>query len=294
MKTLMQAYPIQTLPKKDWPPMLLEIPEPPVTVTYRGTLPDFSDRNHKFLSVVGSRKCTTYGKQVCEELVYGLKGYPITIISGMALGIDSIAHETALKAGLHCMVVPGSGLEDRVLYPSSNRSLAKRILEAGGCLFSEFPTDFVATLWGFPRRNRIMVGLSHAVLLVEATEKSGTLITARLTAEYNRDLLAVPGSIFSHTSKGVHQFLKLGATPVTCVDDILQSLGLENTRKKPATQSLLTSIQEEEVLDALTEPLTRDALAHRVSLSFIEFSTVLSNLELEGVLQIKGGVVHKK
>lgn len=289
-------YPIQTLAKKDFPPMLLEIPEPPSEVTYRGTLPNFSDPAHKFLSVVGSRKCTTYGRQACEELVYGLKGYPITIISGMALGIDSIAHETALKAGLHCMVVPGSGIEDRVLYPSSNRGLAKRILEAGGCLFSEFPTDFVATLWGFPRRNRIMVGLSHAVLLVEATEKSGTLITARLTAEYNRDLLAVPGSIFSHTSKGVHQFMKLGATPVTCSEDILNALQLEvrSKKKESVTGNLFASIQEQEVLDALTEPLTRDELARRVSLSFAEYAVVLSNLELSGAIQVKGGVVTKK
>jgi DNA processing protein len=287
-------YPIQTLSKKDLPQRLLEIPEPPNKVTYRGTLPDFKNEDLKFLSVVGSRKCTSYGRQACEELVHGLKGYPVCIVSGLALGIDSIAHETALKASLQCLVVPGSGIEDKVLYPASNHNLARRILDAGGCIFSEFPTDFVATLWGFPRRNRIMVGLSHAVLLIEATEKSGTLITARLTAEYNRDLLAVPGSIFSNTSKGVHQFLKLGATPVTSSEDVLLALGLESRKKKPSTESLLASLQELEILEALTEAVPREELARRVSLSFIEFSTTLSQLELSGLISIKGGVVYKK
>lgn len=287
-------HPLLVLPKKDWPKRLLEIPEPPSELTYRGTLPDFKGKDLKFLSIVGSRKCTSYGKQVCEELVAGLKGYPIVVVSGLALGIDSIAHEAALKARLQCLVVPGSGLDDRVLYPASNHNLAKRILDAGGCMVSEFSHDFKATLWGFPRRNRIMVGLSHAVLLVEATQKSGTLITARLTAEYNRDLLAVPGSIFSNTSKGVHQFLKLGAAPVTCTEDILDALNLENKNKKPETQSLFVSLAEQEILDALTEPLSRDVLAARVSLSFAELTSTLSQLELAGSLVNKGGVVYKK
>jgi DNA processing protein len=143
-----------------------------------------------------------------------LAGYPIGIVSGLALGIDAFAHEAALRAGLYTLAVPGSGLGDQVLYPASNRRLADRIVDGGGGLLSELSPDTRAALWTFPQRNRLMAGMCAATLLIEAGEKSGTLITARMAVDYNRELLVVPGSIFSPTSRGCHQFLKLGATPV--------------------------------------------------------------------------------
>jgi DNA processing protein len=138
-----------------------------------------------------------------------------------------------------------------------------------------------------------MVGLSHAVLLIEASERSGTLITARLTCEYNRELLAVPGSIFSHTSTGVHQFIKLGATPVTCAEDIVLALGIENAKEQSKTESMFVGMQEQEVLDALTEPLSRDELARRVTLNFTEYAAILSSLELASLVTVKSGRVSK-
>jgi DNA processing protein len=188
--------------------LLHEIPEPPLQLWYQGQLPP---ANLKLLAVVGSRKYTTYGKQVVEHLINGLAGYPVGIVSGLALGIDGIAHEMALKNNLYTLAVPGSGLDKKVLYPQKHKNLAERIVMGGGGLMSELSPMSAAALWTFPKRNRIMAGLCHATILIEAGEKSGTLITARMTVDYNRELLAVPGSIFSKNSYGTHQFLKTRA-----------------------------------------------------------------------------------
>ncbi|MEM9337057.1 MAG: DNA-processing protein DprA, partial [Patescibacteria group bacterium] len=218
------SFPIKELPSAEFPPLLREIPQPPKSLNYRGSLPSPEIR---LLSIVGSRKYTTYGKEVVDHLVGGLKGYPVGIVSGLALGIDSLAHEAALKNDLYTLAIPGGGLDDTALYPPSHKRLAHRILEAGGGLLSEFEPTFKATKWSFPQRNRLVAGVSHATLLIEAAEKSGTLITAKLATDYNRELLVVPGSIFSQTSKGTHQFMKLGATPVTSPEDILDILQIE-------------------------------------------------------------------
>lgn len=160
----------------------------------------------KWLSVVGSRSCTDYGRQCVRQLISGLRGQNIIIVSGLAYGIDAEAHKAALDAGLTTVSVPGSGLDWKVLYPKANQGLAKQILAASGALLSEFEPMQEARDYTFPQRNRVMVGLSHAVVVIEAKERSGSLITARLTTEYNRELLVVPGSIFSLESKGTHQF----------------------------------------------------------------------------------------
>jgi len=215
------SFPIRTI---ECLPLLKEIPDPPETVYVRGKLPD---ADTTYLSVVGSRNCTPYGMKVVDNLISSLSGHNICIVSGLALGIDACAHRVALEAGLHTIAVPGSGIDDSVLYPKTNQGLAKEILESGGALLSEFEPTFRATKWSFPKRNRIMAGMSHAVLLIEAAEKSGTLITARMAADYNRDVLVVPGDIFSPQSHGTHQFLKLGAIPVTSAEDILDALSFD-------------------------------------------------------------------
>src|SRR3989344_2642579 len=177
-----------------FPRRLREIPDPTEKIYLKGTLPS---EDHKWLCVVGSRKYSSYGKEVCEKLIEGLRGYPVVIVSGLALGMDAIAHRAALSAKLHCVAVPGSGLDPSVLYPATNRRLADEILKAGGVLLSEFEPNFRATAWSFPQRNRIMAGLSDAVLVIEAEKRSGTLITARLATAYHRDVFTIPGSIFS-------------------------------------------------------------------------------------------------
>src|SRR3990167_8447881 len=169
---------IKKLPKKDSPKALLEIPQPPEDLWIIGELPP---EDLIYLCVVGSRKFTSYGKEACEKIIAGLKGYPIVIVSGLAMGIDAIAHKKALSVGLKALVFPGSGLSREAMYPKTNIKLAEEIFNSGGCFLSEFEPDFKATLWSFGRRNRLMAGISKAVLIIEAEERSGTLITARLT-----------------------------------------------------------------------------------------------------------------
>jgi len=281
------SFPIQNVSAELYPELLKHIPEPPKTLNYRGALPP---ADMKLLTIVGSRKYTTYGKQVIDELVAGLRGYNIGIVSGLALGIDSLAHEAALQNDLYTLVIPGGGIDDSVLYPASHKNLARQILEGGGCLLSEFEPNFRAQKWSFPQRNRLQAGISHATLLIEAAEKSGTLITARLCTDYNRELLVVPGSIFSKQHYGIHQFLKLGATPVTTSEDILRVLHIDPT-DEPTTKPLPTlSPNEQRVLEALYEPLPKDVLIRTLGLDTATAAGLLMQMELSGYIVETSGM----
>ncbi len=283
---------IWILKPKDFPPLLREISDPPKKLYVVGTLPDFKE--NKFLAVVGARKYTSYGKEACEKLISGLRGYPIVIVSGLALGIDSIAHRAALDAGLKTIAVPGSGLSEKVLYPSSHRELARRIVESGGALLSEFEPDFRPTAYSFPQRNRIMAGMTHATLVVEAERKSGTLITSKFATQYNRDVLTIPGSIFSKNSEGPHMLLRLGATPISTSEELLEALGFEQD-DKPSTQELFADASPEEqiILNFLSEPMTRDELIRKCGKSTSEINAILSFMEIKGMIQESLGEVRK-
>ncbi len=277
------SYPIKDVLSVEFPPLLREIPQPPESLNYRGVLPP---PHLQLLSVVGSRKYTSYGKQVVDDLMAGLKGYPVGIVSGLALGIDSLAHEAALKNNLYTLAIPGGGLGDAVIYPAPHKPLAHRILASGGGLLSEYAEDFKATDWSFPKRNRLVAGISRATLLIEAAEKSGTLITARMATDYNRELLVVPGSIFSATSAGTHQFLKLGATPVTTAKDILDVLGIEEkvaTASVPITTANLTA-EELAVMELLQEPRHRDELIRLLPMDVSKAGQLLMMMELSGYI----------
>ena len=276
---------IRKLPPSEFPPLLAEIPQPPEQLWLTGNLPPL---DIALIAVVGSRKYTTYGKQVVEHLIAGLAGYPVGIISGLALGIDSLAHEAALEHNLYTMAVPGSGLDESVLYPPSHTRLARRIVEMGGGLLSEFKPLMPAARWTFTQRNRIMAGMCRATLLIEAAPASGTLITARMAVDYNRELLVVPGSIFSHTSYGTHQFLKLGATPVTEAADILAVLGIPvrdtiETKHRPPLSPLETL-----VLSHLVNPTDRDSLFRLLPLPTSEAGVLLMQMEMQGYITIEG------
>lgn len=281
-------YKIHPLPHSNFPPLLKEVPHVPKKLWYAGKL---APPENKILCVVGSRKYTEYGREVCEKLIAGLRGYPISIVSGLALGIDSIAHRSALNNGLHTIAVPGSGLNPNVLYPSSHLGLARSIIESGGALLSEFENDFRATPWSFPQRNRIMAGMSHAVLVIEAEIQSGTLITSRLSTDYNRDVYAVPGSIFSKTSEGPHMLIRLGATPITSGEDLCKALGFEtkNVIKKLAQNDL--SDQEKMIIDLLINPMTKDDLIRKSKISSSEINAILTVLEIKGyIVEIMGEI----
>lgn len=215
---------LRQLTSDEYPVALREIPHPPDLLYARGSFPP---PHTTLLAVVGSRDLSPYGREACESLIEGLAGYPISIVSGLALGADACAHQAALKAGLHTIAVPGSGLNDDALYPRTNAPIAKQILEAGGLLLSEHPGNYRARSEDFPSRNRIMVGISKAVLVIEAGPRSGTLITARLTHEYNRELLCVPHRITDAHGFGAQLFIRLGATLVSEPLHILDALGIE-------------------------------------------------------------------
>ena len=270
---------IKKIPKNKFPKALLEIPQPPEDLWIIGDLPK---ENLIYLCVVGSRKNTTYGKEACEKIIDGLKGYPVAIVSGFAMGIDTIAHKKAIQIGLKTVVFPGSGLGDEAIYPKTNVKLIKEVVEKGGCLISEFEPEFKATQWSFPMRNRLMAGISKAVLVIEAQEKSGTLITARLTTEYNRDLLVVPGSIFSPNSKGTNKLLKQGATPITSSEDVLEALGFELPKNEEKQKRLFADLSKEEkmVVDLLNEPKERDTLIREMKLPVSNANAILSMGEI--------------
>ena len=281
-------YKIIALEKKDFPKRLLEISDPPEKLYIRGS---FMPEEYKYLCVVGSRKYSEYGRQAVEKLIAGLRGYPVVIISGLALGIDSIAHRAALEAGLKTIAVPGSGLDPKVLYPASHKQLAEKIVAAGGCLLSEFEPTFKATAYSFPQRNRIMAGLSDAVLVAEAELKSGTLITSKFATEYNRDVLTIPGSIFSPTSAGPHMLIRLGATPITTSLELLNALGL-----KPETQTEKNyadcSPEELRALNILKTPTARDELIRALGMTTQDASALLSIMEIKGLIKESMGEIR--
>ena len=284
------SYSIRELKPKEFPSLLLEIPDKPKKLFCAGKLPP---PDTKLLSVVGSRKYSTYGKEVCEKLISELRGFPISIVSGLALGIDSIAHKTALKNNLHTIAVPGSGLSQKTLYPSSHVRLAEEIVDSGGALLSEFESDFKATQWSFPQRNRIMAGISHATLVIEAEIKSGTLITSRLATDYNRDVLTVPGSIFSKNSEGPHMLIRLGATPITSGKDILQSLGIVLEEKEIQRKNLDDlSLDEQNIVALLEQPTSRDDLIRVSGKPAFEINAILTAMEIKGIVTESMGEIR--
>jgi DNA processing protein len=275
---------INKLAKEKFPKALLEIPQPPENLWIMGDLPT---GNPTYLCVVGSRRCTSYGREACEKIISGLRGYPIVIVSGFAMGIDTIAHQQAMKIGLPTVVFPGSGLSSEVIYPKSNIKLAEEVVKKGGCLLSEFEPDFVATQWSFPQRNRLMAGISKAVLVVEGERKSGSLITARLATEYSREVLAIPGSIFAPYCQGTNYLIHQGATSVTCAEDVLDALGFPQTQKPKKQESLFEDLSPEEkkVISLLREPMPRDELIRNLKMNISMANVLLSAMEIKGIIK---------
>lgn len=275
------------LPRDKWPKQLLEISDPPEYLNIIGQTPDFE--NNKLLCIVGARKYSNYGKEVCEFLIDGLKGTNVVIVSGLALGIDGIAHRGALKAGLKTIAIPGSGLNEKNIYPSSHLNLAKDIVQNGGALISEFPDNFKATPWSFPRRNRIMAGISHAVLVIESEIKSGTLITSKLATEYNRDVLTIPGNIFSKNSEGPHMLLRIGAVPITTPKELLEALKIETETETLKLDFSKCSSDELAILKILSEPKTKDEIIRLIDFDVSKTNSLLSILEIKGFISEKMG-----
>jgi len=283
---------IVRLKNEEFPKPLLQIPQPPKVLYVRGKLPP---SDYIYLAVVGSRKYTSYGRDICEKLIRGLAGYPIVIVSGLALGIDSIAHNSALDAGLITMSFPGSGLDNSVLHPQTNIKLAQKIVDSGGCLMSELDPNWKATLYSFPQRNRLMAGISKAVLIIEAEEKSGTLITARMALDYNRDVLAVPGSAFSSNSKGTNMLIRQGAAPVTTSEEVLDTLGFTIDKPKQTDKEKYADCGKDElkIIELLREPKERDELIRLSGMDIATANALLSIMEIKELIKEELGEIRK-
>jgi DNA processing protein len=286
----LEVHGVQAITREDdiYPPLLKQIYDPPAVLFVRGILPD---PNRRHLAVVGSRKASEYGKQVTQEFVTALAQAGVVIVSGLAYGIDAMAHDATLTAGGTTLAILGSGVDHESIYPSPNRALASRILAAGGGLLSEFPLGTHPLKQHFPFRNRVIAGLCHGTLVVEAALKSGSLITARCALESGRDVYAVPGSIYSQTSEGPHNLIKLGATPATSVEDIF---GLE--KLLPVESTYQPRGEEETALwnRLTTTPIHIDELIRSCQLPPHTVASTLTMLEIKGAVRHHGGSFYTR
>lgn len=250
----------------------------------------------KYLCVVGSRACTPYGRRMCAQLIAGLAKYPIVIVSGLALGMDAEAHKAALDVGLPTIAIMPSSVDEASMYPRANFALAKRILAQGGALMSETKGPYKAAIHDFPKRDRIMAAMAHATLIVEAGEKSGTLITARLALDYNREVLGVPHELDKETGKGVNRLLREGATLVRNSNDILLALGFEPDID-PLQGTLPTDLSDSEfkILTVLTGAgsSVKDELIEEAALSAQDASIALSSLLIRGLIVERLGKIER-
>lgn len=272
---------------------LRETPYPPEKLWARGPVPELSTA--KVVAFVGSRNATAYGLEAARHLVEGLRGYPVIVASGLALGVDAAALAAAVEAGLPTLALPGSGLSDEAIYPRTNLPLARRILRAGGGLLSEMAPDERAAPWSFPRRNRILAGTADAVVVVEAQPRSGTLITARLAIDYSREVLAVPGSIFSTRSAGANWLLSQGAAPARGAEDILRAVGIEPRGEgSPAQPPPDLEPDAGALFAAIEQPMGRDSLADELGWDAARLAVAAATLELHGLAEESLGQLRRR
>lgn len=276
---------VTTLQDAHYPKLLKETYSPPPLLYHYGEL----DLNNDFtLAVVGSRKISSYGKQVTFDLVESLAQSGFTIVSGLALGVDATAHQATLNVGGKIVSVLGSGLQK--IYPASNYHLAQNIIESGGTIISEFPLNYPALKQNFPQRNRIISGLSLGTIITQAAKKSGALITARFALEQNREVFAIPGSILEAGSVGPNNLIKAGAKSVTSATDVIESLNLSQIKEfKTAKKLLPTNALEEKIIKFLEDgEMDVDRLAKSSRLDISTINSTLIVLEMKGLVKNLG------
>jgi DNA processing protein len=273
-----------TLSTSDVPEKLRNIPMPPERLFVIGS--NVNELLKKpCVTIVGSRRVSAYGKSVTSSLAGELASAGVVIISGLAFGVDSLAHKAAIEAGGLTIAVLPSGIKR--IYPAAHRELAKQILQHGGALVSEYPDDELPHKYHFIERNRLASGFGDAVLITEAAERSGTLHTANFALEQGKPVLAVPGNITSPTSVGTNNLIKSGATPVTKAEDVFYALGIEPTRQKDAPQG--SSPQEQSLLDLILSGISDGSeLLITSQLDISLFNQTLTMLEIRGQIRPLG------
>ena len=270
-----------------YPSYLREIPNPPPLIYYQG---EILEQDRWAVSVVGTRRLTAYGRQVTKDLVAGLVQNNITVVSGLARGIDAIAHKTAVDLGGRTLAVLGSGLD--CIYPADNRTLAQEIAQGHGAIISEYGLGVQPEAKNFPPRNRIISGLSLGVIIVEAGTRSGALITTNFALEQDREVFAVPGNINSPASQGPNKLIQEGAKLVTRVEDVLEELNLHMVAERTAVQLVLPETAEEIALytQLSGQPVHIDELSRATGLPSALVSSTLTLMELKGMVQQVGGM----
>jgi DNA processing protein len=281
-----QGIRILTWQDETYPQRLKEIEQPPPVLYLRG---DYLPDDLFAVAIVGTRRVTPYGRQITQELASFLAANGITVISGLARGVDAIAHQTALKAGGRTIGVLGSGVDK--IYPPEHRQMAEQMMSQGA-IVSDYAPGTPPDASNFPPRNRIISGLSLAVVVIEAGETSGALITAEFAAEQGREIFAVPGSILAPQSKGTNKLIRNGALPLLSVDDLMQALNLSRMGDHKAARKIMPGDETEARLIHVlgSEPLHVDEIRNQTELPIEKVSAALALMELKGMVRQVGGM----
>jgi DNA processing protein len=274
-----------SLGEDEYPELLKEIFNPPFLIYAKGEL---RPNERLAIAIVGARKCTDYGKRATKDIAEGLAKAGVTIVSGLALGLDAVAHEEAVKAGSRTIAVLANGLDQ--IYPATNRNLAQKILEKGA-IISERPIGTPPLRQNFPARNRIISGLASGVLVTEATDKSGTLHTANFALEQGRQIYAVPGPIYNPMSAGPNNLIKMGAKPVSEAKDILEDFGIKGIE---SSKNILPENEDEVMIFELLkrEPKHIDEISREAEREASEISRIISMMEIKGKVKHLGGMIY--
>jgi DNA processing protein len=275
-----------TIENNNYPKLLKKIKKAPQTLYFKGKIYP----NETCFAIVGTRRFSAYGKETTIKITQGLLKSNLTIVSGLAPGIDTYAHTTAVKEKKRTIAVLGTGLDKKSIYPKENIQLSEEILKTGGCLMSEYPPGTSGARFTFPERNRIISGLSQGVLVVEAKIKSGSLITANYGFSQNRKIFAIPGSIYALNSQGPHFLIKKGAKLVDNANDILQELNLPSLERIQSETQKAENLEQRLILNALQqEALEIDKIIEKTKLSPATTASALIVLEMKGKIKNLGG-----
>ena len=273
-----------TFDDKNYPRMLREISDPPMVLYYKG---DLSRCNfERTVAFVGSRNASINGKEATKQIIKGFSGTDVCIVSGLATGIDTVAHNAAIENNLKTIGVIASGFD--YVYPTTNRALYKKIEEGYGVIFTEYYPTFEPVKFRFPQRNRIVSGISYGTVVAEAAIKSGALITANLTLEQGRELMCIPGLINNPNTEGIYKLIKDGATIVTSADDVMNALNWEIKKESLPKNSIDTmdlTVDEKKILYTINiEPKTFDEIQNETKLDTDVLLELLTTLELNSVI----------
>ena len=280
---------IVTVEDDNYPPLLKEIPDFPLSLYYKGDLKNVSyDCN---LAVVGSRNASASAKIALNQIISSFLNTNITIVSGLAYGIDAQAHKSAIENNIKTIGVIGSGLD--IVYPSQNKDLYQKIEEGSGVIFSEYPLKTRPMAQNFPQRNRIVVGMSKGTLVAEAQIKSGAMISANLTLDYNRELMCMPGNITNPNTEGIYHLIKNGAGIVVNAQDVLNQMNWDIKMEEDETILELNELQKK-VLDIIAiEAKSFDEIIIAVSAEVSELMVALTELEIKGLIIQDNNKYHK-